>query len=613
MPKLAFVVTAETEEAAARIREFAANSGASLGSLETKGKSSFTELNSAVALAKQGIEAMKQVWDFAKQGAENERIAQSFEATAASVGVSADAMAQALDKAAKGTVDDEIFMQTATRNMALGVATSVQENVALMELARGASVKFGGDTETAFAGISEAIGNLQTRQLKQYGIIIDAKKVNEDYAKAIGKTADALTDAEQREALRNEVLKQSSKLMGDAGSAALTSAEKFKKFETQAGNLIDGLKEFAVNALTPVLDRTDAFATLSNDAASAQDKLAAATRINGDALSGMTGKLDPLIEKLRIQIELEERLGMTSQESALRSNMAKVSTLEVTRAAGDETVTAILAEEEAMKRAAEAADASEAATRRNADALRAQNAAAIDTVNSFYGLASGLNSSKDPIDITKEALRGLQQMAGENELTAGRLQSALYSAGLASGLVTKESLAQAGAIEKLNQLYATGAILPEEYATGLKKIPDAAKDGVVTMEELGVKTAGALKKTKQDLLDEMGNAITGTESEVSRAVDQSMRAVSTAASTAKSLVKGVGDAIGAIPEVKYVDIYIRTHGEVPDLGGDTGTTTGGGTGKTGKSSTQSSGMRIVDDLGSQVRQALNSGMAMAGV
>ncbi len=324
MPTLAYVVTAETEEAAAAVKKFASEVGASVGEVGGKGKASFTELNSAVALAKQGIETMKQVWDFAKQGAENERIAQSFEATAASVGVSADAMAQALDKAAKGTVDDEIFMQTATRNMALGVATSVQENVALMELARGASIKFGGDTETAFAGISDAIGNLQTRQLKQYGIIIDAKKVNEEYAKAIGKTADALTETEQREALRNEVLKKSAALVGDAGNAALTSAEKFKKFETQAGNLVDGLKEFAVNALTPVLDRTDAFATLSDDAASAQDKLAAATLINSDALSGMAGKLDPVIEKLKENIRLQEQLGMTTQESTTRSAMAQV-------------------------------------------------------------------------------------------------------------------------------------------------------------------------------------------------------------------------------------------------------------------------------------------------
>jgi hypothetical protein len=289
MPTLSLVVTAETEEAAAKVAQMARDVGASVGEVSTKSKSSFTELNSAVALAKQGIEAMKQVWDFAKQGAENERIAQSFEATAQSVGVSAEAMAAALDKAAKGTVDDEIFMQTATRNMALGVATSVQENVALMELARGSAVKFGGDTETAFAGISEAIGNLQTRQLKQYGIIIDAKKVNEEYAKSIGKSADALTDAEQREALRNEVLKQSKTLLGEAGNAALTSAEKFKKFETQLANLADTAKQVAVDAFVPLLDRAEAANVLADEGATAQEKLAAAYALADGKIGGRNG------------------------------------------------------------------------------------------------------------------------------------------------------------------------------------------------------------------------------------------------------------------------------------------------------------------------------------
>lgn len=596
MPTLAFVVTAETEDAAAAVKKFSTEVGASVNDVGTRGRASFTELNSALALAKQGIETLKQVWDFAKQGAENERIAQSFEETARSVGVNAEAMAAALDKAAKGTVDDEIFMQTATRNMALGVATSVQENVALMELARGASIKFGGDTETAFAGISEAIGNLQTRQLKQYGILIDQKKVNDEYAKSIGKTAEALTEAEQREALRNAVLKQSRELIGDAGQAALTSAEKFKKFETQVGNLVDGFKEFAVNALTPVLDRTEAFATLADGSgADASEKLAAAILLNEDALSGMYGKMGPVIEALQKQIDLERELGMTTQERALRANMAQVKALEVTRSAGDETVAAILAEEEAMRRAANTAALHEEAVRRNAAAMAEQNAVAMEATTNFYNLAGNLTRSKDPIDITKAALSGLNKLAQDSGMSASQMAEAYNAAGLASGLVTKEALAQARAIDMVNAAYIAGNATPTEYANALKAIPAAAKDGVVTMEELGLRTGASLKKTKQDVLDEMGNAITSTQSEISRAIDQSMRSVSTAASTAKSLVKGVGDAINALPETRYVDIYIRTHGSVPDVGGST------------------TSQSAADDLGKQVAEAINSGMGMAGL
>jgi len=611
MPTLAYVVTAETEEAAASVKKFASEVGASVGEVGKGGKASFTELNSAVALAKQGIEAMKQVWDFAKQGAENERIAQSFEATAQSVGVSAEAMAAALDKAAKGTVDDEIFMQTATRNMALGVATSVQENVALMELARGASIKFGGDTETAFAGISEAIGNLQTRQLKQYGIIIDAKKVNEEYAKAIGKTADALTDAEQREALRNEVLKQSKQLVGDAGNAALTSAEKFKKFETQLANVADAAKQLAVDGFIPLLDRAEAANVMADEGATAQEKLAAAYTLADGKIGGRNGIYDETILKLEEQVRLERSLGMTVEEQSQRALMAKTRAFEVTRGAGDETVAAILAEEAAMKRAADTAALHEAATRRNADALAAQNAAALDAEIALGGLATSLAKNMDGSDVARAAIAGLQQQARDGSLTTWEYEAASRGAALATGLMTKESVAAAQAVERVNALYAAGKVPPEEYAIAIQKIPNAAKDGIVGLDELGLTVAKNLKKSKQDVLDEMGNAITSTQSEVSRAVDQSMRSVSTASSTAKSLVKGVGDAINALPEEKHVKIYIETIGGVPDLTGTTDTAPSGGAKKT--SGPSNSGARIIDDLGSQVQAALNSGMGMAGI
>lgn len=315
MPTLEFMVAVDTASGVASLKKF--DEAVGDAGKNAKGSSeqfkiaglSLTDMNSAVALARQGLETLKQVWEFGKAGAENQRVAASFEATAASVGVSAEAMSRALDEAAKGTVDDEIYMATATKNMAFGVAASIQDNVALMELARAASIKFGGDTETAFAGISEAIGTLQTRRLKEYGVIVDTKQVNDEYARSIGKAADQLTEAEQREALRNEVLRQSQTVIGDVGDVALTSAEKFKKFETQVGNAIDGLKEFAVNALTPMLDRGEAMQTLMDENASTADRLTAAYQLQHDLLAGpYRGAAEQMIPILQAQIDKEWEL-----------------------------------------------------------------------------------------------------------------------------------------------------------------------------------------------------------------------------------------------------------------------------------------------------------------
>jgi hypothetical protein len=241
---------------------------------------SLTDLKSGVDLAMGGIENLKQVWDFAKEGAENQRVARSFQETAESVGVSAEMMSEALNKAAHGTVDDEAYMQIATRNMALGMATDLKSNVQLMELARSASIKFGGDTETAFEGISTAIGNLQTRQLKQYGIIVDAKSANETYAKALGKTADQLTEAEQRTALLNEVMDKSKVVFKGAGDAAETTGEKMKRVETTLGNLVDGFKELMATGI-------DTGITLLEGPASAMDAFTGtATNMRAEVLAG---------------------------------------------------------------------------------------------------------------------------------------------------------------------------------------------------------------------------------------------------------------------------------------------------------------------------------------
>jgi hypothetical protein len=290
---------------------------------------SLTDLKSGVDLAMGGLEKLKQVWDFAKQGAENERVADSFKAAADSVSVDANRMADELNKAARGTVDDEVFMQTATRNMALGMATDLKSNVALMELARQKSINFGGDTETAFEGISEAIGNLQTRQLKQYGIIVDTKEANETYAKAIGKTADQLTEAEQRTALLNDVMLKSKDIFKNTGDAVMTSGEKFKAFEVKVGNLVDVAKQGAVEGFTPWLDRLSALEIYLDTNATETDKL----RVTYENLKSMG--IDPSsasMELLRQKIEeadtAMQAISMTTGETAVRANMANVKSLE---------------------------------------------------------------------------------------------------------------------------------------------------------------------------------------------------------------------------------------------------------------------------------------------
>jgi hypothetical protein len=215
-------------------------------------------IQAGVGIAKEALAGLKQVWDFAKEGAENQRIAQSFERTAKSIGADAGDIVKRLDEAAKGTVDDEELMQASTRALTLGVAKSGDDLVNVMKLARGAALQFGGDAGQAFESINQAIGNLAPRALKQYGIIVNLGEANKKYADSIGVSVDALTEEQQRQALLNEVLIQGAKNFGDVGNAATTTGEKMKVLETRAANYLDIAKEIVATGIGMALDITDA-------------------------------------------------------------------------------------------------------------------------------------------------------------------------------------------------------------------------------------------------------------------------------------------------------------------------------------------------------------------
>lgn len=290
----------------------------------SKMQAGLVTLNAGIGVAREAVAVFKTAWDFTKEGASIERIQQQFKNLATSVSVDANRLLDGLNKAARGTVDDEELMQTATRAMALGLSNNADDLVKLMEIARASSVAFGGDTASAFERISTAVENLTPRALKQSGIIVNLDKAYSDYAISLGKTADALTDDEKRQALLNDVLQKGEDLVARIGSTGDDSATKIARLETQFKDLGDTVKSGFAEFMIPALDRAEAFGTLANDAASAAEKLAAATLLNADASNVWYGKLGDVITNLQKQLDLEKQLGLTAQERNLRSSMAGV-------------------------------------------------------------------------------------------------------------------------------------------------------------------------------------------------------------------------------------------------------------------------------------------------
>lgn len=335
-----------------------------------------TDIQAAFGLVQQGIGYFKQAWDFAKEGAAIERINAQFNNMAANVGVDADNLVKALDKAAHGTVDDEELMQTATRALALGLTTNTKDLVGLMEVARASSVAFGGDTATAFERISTAVENLTPRALKQAGIIVDLKSAYEAYAKAQGKIPDQLSDEEKRQALLNQVLAKGADLIKKVGDAGEDAATRMSRFEARAANLIDELKTGAVDALDPWLIKIDTLQTMLDPTASDVDKLKAAiANMNTQAVKPSKEALDAYqlaLEKLEKQekdtteavLKFKNAIGIGTVFNSMATAVKKVDDASKSAANG----TAYWGSELQRAQLAPTYDAVDRAIRRTADA-----------------------------------------------------------------------------------------------------------------------------------------------------------------------------------------------------------------------------------------------------
>lgn len=206
------------------------------------------------------------------------------------------------------------------------------------------------------------------------------------------------------------------------------------------------------------------------------------------------------------------------------------------------------------------------------------NQSQINVKTSFYGLATSLTGTTTYADVTKAALGELEKKARENGLSADQLSYAWRAAGLAAGLVDEKSLAMTRGIAMANDAFATGQASPEEYANALKLMPKAAADGVVTLKEIGLGALETVRKSKQDLMDETGNAAGDTVDKTSTAISTSMLKVSNAVSASKGLVNSSFGEMTAtvlgfeaiagreINKTINVTYYLTTVGEPPTPG-----------------------------------------------
>src|SRR5512135_1260565 len=131
------------------------------------------------------IYAIKEAMDLAFDADAIDLVTQQFDLLSESAGVYADTLKEGLVAASRGFVDETTLMKTANKALT-ELQGGVQKLPEAMDMARKASLVFGGTVTENFERITNAVATGAVRQLRSLGIVIDQKKAYEDYAKSIG-------------------------------------------------------------------------------------------------------------------------------------------------------------------------------------------------------------------------------------------------------------------------------------------------------------------------------------------------------------------------------------------------------------------------------------------
>jgi hypothetical protein len=200
----------------------------------------FGQLGSAIGISlgiAGAVQLVRATNALIEQAAQVERVRISYDRLAKGVGQDADAMLDSMRKASHGMVSDANLVLNANRAMITGVADTAEEMGQLLEIARVRGQALGITTSEAFTRLTQGIGKREIEILDELGIIIKLNDVYDKYAKRLGTTADALTEAQKTQAFFNAVLEDSRDLINENADASENAADKFQKQKIAAENL----------------------------------------------------------------------------------------------------------------------------------------------------------------------------------------------------------------------------------------------------------------------------------------------------------------------------------------------------------------------------------------
>jgi hypothetical protein len=224
------------------VREFKDQFNANLDQVEQKSqsvtdriKSGWEGVKSAWVEVAAGLLALRGAWNMMNMAAKAEQEKAAFTSMAASFGADTDRMLESLKKVSHGAVAESDMIRNAGTAMMMGLQPDAI--VAMMQIAAATAKQTGQDITKAFNDITLASARESKMILDNLGIMINLDKAYEDYARANRTTAEALTDAQRKQAFMNAALKEGGDLINKLGNQGKTKADELQAIAATFENI----------------------------------------------------------------------------------------------------------------------------------------------------------------------------------------------------------------------------------------------------------------------------------------------------------------------------------------------------------------------------------------
>lgn len=212
--------------------------------------------NAVAALGRMAIDGVRalggEVAELITRGAKLSGISQSFETLAASVNATGAAMLGRMREGTRGLVADLDLMQAANKAVLLGLPVTADSMATLAQTAETLGRAMGLGPTQAFDDLITALGRSSPMILDNLGLTVKVGDANAAYARQIGKTAEQLSEADQKQAFYNATMAAAEAKIAALGEAHLTLGDRIQQAATWFQNFKDDLA--VAIARSPVLN-----------------------------------------------------------------------------------------------------------------------------------------------------------------------------------------------------------------------------------------------------------------------------------------------------------------------------------------------------------------------